>query len=370
MNCLMGAFCIACALFCKKRRNKGQFVNRPFTAWWHKRTEKCKEHELTQYHQESLQQAEIFTQAVEHPTSTVSTLLDKKKAANIERNRTILKCVLEAVIYCGRQCIALRGDNEKLNESGNPGNVLSLLKLMANHNEIIRIHLEAPQMKCVTFMSPQTQNELLEFVAKHIILQGIVQDIKQARFYSIMADEVTSHNSEQMAICVRFVDSVNDIREEFLQFSRLARITGKHIAEEIVKSLEDLGIPVEDMRGQGYDGASNMSSQRVGVQARIREKSPLATYIHCSGHYLNLVIAHSCALPEVRNVLDKLKNSCRFFQKSPKRNGLLELVVSKGVGEETKRKALLDLCRTRWALRHKAYLHFYQAYNTWSKLWS
>ena len=217
----------------------------------------------------------------------------------------------------------------KNNESGNPGNVLSLLKLMANHNEIIRIHLEAPQMKCVTFMSPQTQNELLEVVAKHIILQGIVQDIKQARFYSIMADEVTSHNSEQMAICVRFVDSVNDIREEFLQFSRLARIRGKHIAEEIVKSLEDLGIPVEDMRGQGYDGASNMSSQRVGVQARIREKSPLATYIHCSGHCLNLVIAHSCALPEVRNVLDKLKNCCRFFQKSQKGMAYLNLLSAR-----------------------------------------
>ena len=37
----------------------------PFTAW-HKRTEKYKEHELIQYHQESPQQAEIFTQAVEH----------------------------------------------------------------------------------------------------------------------------------------------------------------------------------------------------------------------------------------------------------------------------------------------------------------
>ena len=32
------------------------------------------------------------------------------------------------------------------------------------------------------------------------------------------------------------------------------------------------------------------------------------------------------------------------------------------MGEETKRKALLDLCRTRWALRHKAYQHLYQAY--------
>ena len=136
----------------------------------------------------------------------MSTLLDTKKAANVEINRTLLKCVLEAVIYCGRQCIALRGDNEKLNESGNPGNVLSLLKLMANHIEILRIHLEAPQMRCATFKSSQTQIELLEVATKHInILQGIVQDVKQARFYSIMADEVTSHNSEQLAICVRFV---------------------------------------------------------------------------------------------------------------------------------------------------------------------
>ena len=30
----------------------------------------------------------------------MSTLLDTKKAANVERNRTILKCVLDAVIYC------------------------------------------------------------------------------------------------------------------------------------------------------------------------------------------------------------------------------------------------------------------------------
>ena len=152
--------------------------------------------------------------------------------------------------------LAGSGDNEKLNESGNPENVLSLPKLMANHNEILRIHHKAPQMRYVTFKSPQTQNELVEVVIKHIILQGIVQDVKQARFYSIMADEVTSHNSEQLSIYVQFVDSVNDIREEFLQFSRLAHITGKHIAEEILKSLEDLGIPVEDMRGQGYDGGS------------------------------------------------------------------------------------------------------------------
>ena len=119
-------------------------------------------------------------------------------------------CVRSSHMWHAVHNSALR--NEKINKSGNPENVLSLLKLMANHNEIIRTHLEVPQMGCVTFKSPQTHNERLEDVTKHIILQGIVQDVKQAMFYSIMANEVTSHNSEQLAIRVRFVDSVNDIR--------------------------------------------------------------------------------------------------------------------------------------------------------------
>ena len=119
---------------------------------------------------------------------------------------------------------------------------------------------------------------------------------------------------------------------------------------------------VENIRGQGYDGASNMSSERVGVQAQIKELSPLATYIHCSSHQLNLVITHSCILAEVRNVVDQLQHCCHFFLASPKRSGLLELIVSKGVVDKCKRKPLLDLCKTRWAERHTAYQHFYQSF--------
>ena len=113
------------------------------------------------------------------------------------------------------------------------------------------------------------------------------------------------------------------------------------------------------MRCQGYDGVPNMSSQRVGVQARIREKSPFATYIHCSGHCLNLVIAHSCALPEVRNVLDKLKKLYMFFQKSANGNGLLCQQVS---GRRNKTEGIARSLSDTLALRHKAYQHFYQEY--------
>ena len=178
----------------------------------------------------------------------------------------------------------------------------------------------------------------------------------------VMADEVTSHNVEQLAICCRFVDEKSDIREEFMSFLKLDRITGESIAKGILDFLRSQDIPIGDMRGQGYDGASNMASSRVGVQARIKQEAPLATYVHCSGHCLNLVITHSCSLPEVRNVIDRLQHCCRFFLNSPKRSGLLELVISKNVHDPGRRKPLLDLCKTRWAERHSAYQHFYQGY--------
>ena len=77
------------------------------------------------------------------------------------------------------------------------------------------------------------------------------------------------------------------------------------------------------MRGQGYDGAASMSSTRVGVQARIKQDAPKAFYIHCSGHCLNLVLSHSCALPAVRNMIAKVRDVSLFFRNSPKRNDLL-----------------------------------------------
>ena len=120
-----------------------------------------------------------------------------------------------------------------------------------------------------TYMSPQTQNEVLEIIGTHIILKDTVEEIKQARVYAVLSDEVVSNNFEHLAMCIRFVDAARVIREEFMTFQRMTRITGKHIAEAIFNFLQDNGFNVENIRGQGYDGASNMSSSRAGVQGRM-----------------------------------------------------------------------------------------------------
>ena len=142
---------------------------------------------------------------------------------NIKRNRTILKAIADAVLYCGRQCIALRGHRES---SSNPGNFLSLLRLLGRYDRTLQEHLSSPAMVGVTYMSPQTQNELLDVIGRQIILRHLLEEIKSAKFFTVLADEVTATNTEHLAICVRFVDCHKEIREEFLTFKNLSALLG------------------------------------------------------------------------------------------------------------------------------------------------
>ena len=90
------------------------------------------------------------------PLPLISAVVDTRIANNIKRNREILKAIASAVLYCGKQGVALRGDTEKLNKSGNPGNFLTLLKLLAVNDKVLCEHLESPAMLSAKQISPQT----------------------------------------------------------------------------------------------------------------------------------------------------------------------------------------------------------------------
>ena len=115
----------------------------------------------------------------------------------------------------------------------------------------------------------------------------------------MLADETTDvSTSEQLSISVRFVDTTASqlkLREEFLGFVAVTSTTGESIAEVILSTLENWGLNVSLLRGQGYDGASNMSGKFRGVQAIIRSHVPSAVYLHCRAHSLNLAVVHSCS---------------------------------------------------------------------------
>ena len=69
--------------------------------------------------------------------------------------------------------------------------------------------------------------------------------------------------------------------------------------------LHRLQLPVEKLRGQTFDGAANMSGAYNGAQALMKEVQPLAIFVHCSAHCVNLVTEAACSASQlVRDAID------------------------------------------------------------------
>ena len=103
---------------------------------------------------------------------------------DIEENREIFKCCAETILYCGRQCIALRGHVENIESSYNPGNFIAMLRLLANHNPVLKSHLDKPRLRNATYISPDIQNQIADVIGKLIIKNDIVEEIVHAKYYN------------------------------------------------------------------------------------------------------------------------------------------------------------------------------------------
>ena len=60
---------------------------------------------------------------------------------------------------------------------------------------------------------------------------------------------------------------------------------GEVLACNIRSTLAKYGLELKNRRGQGYDGASNMSA-RHGVQGILSRENGKALYIHCNSYIL------------------------------------------------------------------------------------
>ena len=59
----------------------------------------------------------------------------------------------------------------------------------------------------------------------------------------------------------------------------------------IVSTFRQWGLDMSCLVGQGYDGASVMSSSKNGVQAKVKALYP---YVHCRSHVLKLAVSSGC----------------------------------------------------------------------------
>ena len=203
---------------------------------WGNFTKVVDRHEKSSSHSDHMIAAEHYLKVVTGKQKDIECLLFSQYNSTVEKNRKILLSIVETIILCGKQNIALRGYDEE------SGNFQALLQFHAKNNEILRTHLStcSPKSK---YMSPMVQNELIRLCGK-IITDDLINDCNKAGVFGFMADKATDAATvEQMAMCVRFVDATtSEIREEFLGFSATDSITGEALANAFMDNLTKLGI--------------------------------------------------------------------------------------------------------------------------------
>ncbi|VVC35783.1 Ribonuclease H-like domain,Domain of unknown function DUF4371 [Cinara cedri] len=166
---------------------------------------------------------------------------------------------------------------------------------------------------------------------------------------------------EQVSLCVKYINSNTlKLTEEFLQFVPTNAMTGKGIANLILKNLKQFGINTQYLRGQGYDGAAAMAGKLNGVQAHIKEIHLNALYVHCSAHSLNLAVSKSCSVPAIRNCLGTISQIRDFFI-YPKRESFLIQKIENS-SETPSKKTLKRSCETRWIERYHAVNDFLELF--------
>lgn len=67
-------------------------------------------------------------------------------------------------------------------------------------------------------------------------------------------------------------------------------------------------LQIDNLRGQAYDGAGKMAGSVNGTAGFIAAQYPLALYIHCASHCLNLAAVKSLQVTSVCNMMGVVDN--------------------------------------------------------------
>ena len=255
-----------------------------------------------------------IVKVMEHKSVPIRQLMTSAINERIKENRAKLVPIVQTIMSCGRQNLALGGhrdDSTNVDTSHNPGNFQTLLDLrIEGGDKVLQDHFKnAPRDE--TYCST-IQNEIIDCCGHHI-RQIIINEVKEATYFSVLADEARDvSNKEQMPLVLQFVDKNGNNHEEFIKF--ILCVSGAAITKSITTEIRSLGLDIQNCRGQAYDGAGNMAGKYQGTAARIQLEYPLALYVHCASHRLYLCIVKSCEILLVKTMMDKMKLVADFLR--------------------------------------------------------
>lgn len=237
--------------------------------------------------------------------------------ARVKKNREILKRLIDCLIFLVKQELALGGHDGGF---ANRGTYEELLCFLAEKDSDLRSHLSTNQAFCGT--SGRLLTDLVNAIAE-VIGEKIKAEIKRAPVVAVMVDETTD-DTAQLSLVLRYVtDAV--VTERFVRFEDVPSDGhADSVAALVVRFLEEYEC-LDKVVAQSFDGAAVVSSGLNKVQAKVKERASLASFIHCYAHRLDLVLSQGASeLKECKLFFAHLNGLAAFFSRSSKRSGLLK----------------------------------------------
>ncbi|KAE9543666.1 hypothetical protein AGLY_002062, partial [Aphis glycines] len=333
-------FCFSCRLFMHSNLNAGHqdptFSKTGFNNW-HIATSRFIKHQNSKSHMISLSSMATFLNS-----DSIDIVLNKSKEVELSKreaqrmiNRSIMHRLIDIALCLAKNGKSLRGHNENT-DSVSKGLFLEMVDLLKKYDSLLIEHLENGP-KNASYISNRIQNDILLFI------QNFMK--RNISMVSIIADETSDcSHFEQLPVCVL---------EHFIGVKRLLSVNAQSVYDSLTEAINEIGIDWKNVIAVCFDGAATMAGSCNGVQAKIKENKPSIYYVHCYGHYLNLILVSS--LGRKNNVIfdffGVLQIIYSFIEASPVRHAILER-ISKEIN--LKLKSLKTLSTTKWACRSEA----------------
>jgi hypothetical protein len=292
------------------------------------------------------------------PNQHINNVFVKQTKEEKIKYRIQLNATVDCIKFLLRQGLDFRDHDESLDSSAK-GNFLELLQFLADHNESINeVVQSAPKNNKLTHHN--IQKDIVNAAACETT-NVIIKDLDN-EFFSFLVDESCDTSiKEQMTVVLRYVDKKGNVTERFLGIIHVADTTALSLKVAIESLFSKHGLSLSRLRGQGYDGASNMQGEFNGLKALILRESKSAYYVHCFAHQLqltlvavaknhNVIAEFFCLVAKLINVVGgscKRRDALRDaqFVEIEKALDMGELRSGQGLNQETNLKRAGD---TRW----------------------
>ncbi|XP_021997455.1 zinc finger MYM-type protein 1-like [Helianthus annuus] len=363
-------YCLFCYLF-KEPGQKETFVSEGYYYWNKKDRLKTHVGDNNSFHNKAVKKCEDLLRQDRSIQFSYEKYTDKQKSEyRIRLHSTII--VSKALL---NGSLPFRGHDES-EKSLYKGHFLELLKLLGEVNESIRkVILEnAPKNSQMT--SPQIQKEVINCFAQEVLKQ-IFEELDDDVF-SILVDESRDcSKKEQMAVVLRYVDKLGVVKERFVGLVHVKETTSLSLKYAIDELFSKYNLSLTKVRGQGYDGASNMAGEFNGLKALILKENSSAYFVHCFAHQLQLVVVALANkhddiwkfFEEVSNLTNVVCASCKRIDmiRESQKDKLKEAIGREEVETGSGLNQELSLARagdTRWSSHYKTLVRLVQLYPT------